>query len=326
MRRRRRQVVIGGALALAPFRAAWAQPAYKRLRIGLLLNEVPAEAVVALLKKPLAERGYEEGLHYTLHIRSAQGHKERLDALAGELVAAQVDLIVAPLNPEIAAARRASSALPIVMMFAAAPVETGLVASLARPGGNITGTTTNAPELPGKMIEVLRDAVSGVKRLAVLFDPEFPGMGLYRHEAERAAMAMGIAAQFRAVRTSEDLTASLDRLGRDRPDALFVSMTGPMVVATSKIIAFAAQQRLPALYSTRGPVTHGGLLSYAPDFQAMARRNAAMIDRILKGARPADIPVEEPARFMLSINLKTAGALGLKIPQSLLLRADEVIE
>lgn len=326
MTRSGRRAVVAAAVSLVALRGAWAQQPGRVWRIGLLLNEIPAQAVLALLAPPLAELGYAQGRDYTLQVRSAQGHSDRLDALARELLAAKVDLIVAPLNAEIAAARRASATVPIVMMFAVAPVETGLIASLARPGGNVTGTATNAPELAGKMIEVLRDAVPGLRRLALLAEPDFPGMNLYMQQSERAAAAIGLQARFHPVRTADELPEVLERLARDRPDAMLVSMTGPMVAGSAKVVAFAAAQRLPALYSTRGPVTQGGLMSYSADFAAMARRNAAMIDRIFKGGKPADIPVEEPARFLLIINLRAARALGLAIPRLLLQRADEVIE
>jgi putative ABC transport system substrate-binding protein len=317
---------LAAGLLAAPL-AAWAQPASKVYRIGVLLSDIPwGRLALFFLRTPLHHLGYDEGRNLVFEVRSAQGHKDRLAALAAELIAHKVDLIVAPLNPEILAAKRATSTIPIVMIFASTPVESGLVASLARPGGNVTGTAVQSPELAGKMLEALRDAVPRLASAACLLEPEYPGIHLYRHQSERAAEAMGIRLTFVHVHTAAELDGALGLIAQDRPDALLVSMTGAIVAQYPRVIDFAARQRLPALYSTKGPVIDGGLMSYAADFAALARRSVAMIDRILKGARPADLPVEQPAKFELVINLRTAKAIGLTIPQSLLLRADEVIQ
>ena len=322
---RRRPLLTGVITCLATTGAALEQAARKVRRVGVLLNNIPWESL-AWVAAALREMGYEECRNLLLDVRSAQGHEDRLAALAAELVAARVDLILAPLNPEILAARRATSTIPIVMMYAVAPVETGLVASLARPGGNITGTATNAPELAGKMIEILHDAVPRMTLVTAMADPDFPGMALYSRASETAAAALAVRYKLLPVRTVADLEQSLALLERDRPDAILVAMTGVLIAEVRRVIEFAARQRLPALYSTRSPVADGGLVSYAPDFVALGRRTVATMAKILNGAKPADISIEQPNRFKLTINLKTARAMGLAIPQSLLLRADEVIE
>ena len=323
----RRNVVFASlGIGCAPI-SAWTQQIGKVWRIGVLLHNIRWEnSFDSWVKNPLKELGYEEGRNLQFELRSSQGQQSRLDGLAAELVAAKVDLILAPLNDEIQAARKATSTIPVVMMYGTAPVEVGLIASLARPGGNVTGTTTNAPELSGKMIEVVRDAVPRLRRLTSLADADYPGMALYGVQMERAAAALGIKVVFRNVRSVEDLDMALQEIERNRPDAISVGMTGAILANVRRVIEFAASRRVPAIYSIKSPVLYGGLMSYSADFGVMVKRNAWMIDRIFKGAKPADIPVEEPRQFELVINLKTAKALGLTIPQALLLRADEVIQ
>jgi len=321
----RRDTVVA-LLALAPSpHAVRAQQAKKVYRIGLLSLALPRESFVAIVSA-LRELGYEEGRNIVFEYRLAEGKEDRLPGLAADLVAKKVDLIVALVNPEILAAKRATSTIPIVMARSMAPVETGLIASLARPGGNVTGTTIQAPETGGKILEVLRDAVPRVSRVTTLSEPEFPGMELYRREAERAAKAMGIRLTPQPARNLAELEAAFALTARERPDALFVVPTGAIFTHRARVIEFAARQRLPAIYTSKQPVTEGGLISYAADRGALLRRCAAIIDRVRKGAKPADVPVEQPVKYELVINLKTAKAIGLTIPQSLLVRADEVIQ
>jgi putative tryptophan/tyrosine transport system substrate-binding protein len=320
---RRNTVVALIALGVAPF-AAWAQPVRKVFRIGLLSvypREFSAAIVVAL-----RELGYEEGRNIEFDYRFAEGKEDRLAGLAAELVASKIDLIIAPANPDILAAKRATSTIPIVMVRSLAPIETGLIASLSRPGGNVTGTTIQAPELAGKMVEVLRDAVPRITRVTVLWEPEFPGMELYRRESERAAGKMGIRLTLLPGRTLAEMEAGFAHVVRERPDALMVVLSGAIFTHRARVIEFATRQRLPAIYTSKLPVAEGGLISYASEPGALVRRTAAIIDRVLKGAKPADIPVEQPTKYELVINLKTAKAIGLTIPQSLLIRADEVIQ
>lgn len=320
----RRSVIAAGAALLSVADVVFAQTSGKVWRIGVLLHNFRFERL--RLRALLPEIGLEEGRNLVFEVRSTQGQLDRLDSLAAELVAAKVDLIVALNNTEILAAKRATPTIPILMLYAAAPVETGLVASLARPGGNVTGTTTNAPELAGKMVEVMRDMLPRMTRIAFLNEPDYPGMPLYQRSAERASAAYGITAQTLAVRAPADIDEALKSLERQRPDAVLVATTGTIVGNYRRIVEFMAVQRLPAIYSSSFAVQDGGLVSYSPNFAAMARRNLAMVDKIFKGTRPADIPVEEPAEFELVINLKTAKALGLAVANSILMRATEVIQ
>ena len=251
---------------------------------------------------------------------------QRFLDLASELVASKPDVLLGLTNPDVLALKRATSVVPIVMMYVSGPVETGLVTTLSRPGGNITGTTTNTFDVAGKMTQVLRDTVPGLSRITWLAEPDYPGMARYWKSASEAAAAMGVRATMAPVRSVPDLSVALANLERDRPDALGVSTTGVVTEHIVRIVEFAAQHRLPTLYSTAGAVSQGGLMSYGPDFAAINRRIASMVDKILKGAKPMDIPVEEPARFLLIINMKTARAIGLNIPKAVLLRADELVE
>jgi len=312
-----------GAYALAAPLAGHAQPGRRAHRIGALTLNTPRQGFIL---PPLHDLGYEEGRNVVFDYQFAEGQADRLPGLAADLVARKVDLIIAHTNAEALAAKRATSTIPVVFVLVNSPVELGLVASLARPGGNVTGTTIQAPELAGKMLEVLRDAVPRVHRVACLLEPDYPGMELYRRQTERAADVMGIRPAFLPVRTAGDLESALGLIARDRPDALLVSPTGAVFEHRARVIEFAGHQRLPAIYSIKLLVTEGGLMSYTADFAAVRRRCAAMIDQILRGARPADLPVEEPTKFELVINLKTAKALGITIPQSVLMRADEVIQ
>lgn len=318
MHMHRRSVVAAGAAMLSTPRALLAQPA-KVWRIGVLLHDIRFENF--RLRTMVGEVGLEEGRNFQWEVRSTGGQLDRLDSLAAELVAAKVDLIVAPNNSEIQAAKRATQTIPIVMMYAASPVESGLVASLARPGGNVTGTSTSAPELTGKMVEVLRDLLPRINRIAVLYEPDYPGMPAYQRSGERAAAAFGFKLETLAVRAPADVDSAFRLLERNRPDAIMVSMTGPVMLNWRRIVAFAAAERLPAIYSVGVPVSGGGLISYGPNFVALVRRTAVIVSKILKGTGPAEIPVEEPAEFELTINMKTANALGLTVPQALLMRA-----
>ena len=321
---RRDTVLALLALGILPF-PVWAQPAQKVYRIGLLSFALPREVFVGIIAA-LSALGYEEGRNVEFLYRLAEGRDDRLPNLAADLVENKVDLIVTILNPETQAAKRATSTIPIVMVLGMAVVETGLVASLARPGGNLTGTTIQAPEHGGKLLEVLRDAVPRVTRVTILWEPEFPGMELYRREAERAAQAMGIRLTLLPGRTLAELEAAFTLIVRERPDALYVVPTGAINTHRARVIEFAARQRLPAIYANIRSVAEGGLIGFAADQGALVRRTAAIIDRILKGAKPADLPVERPTRYELAVNLKTAKALGITFPQSLLLRADEIIQ
>jgi putative tryptophan/tyrosine transport system substrate-binding protein len=223
----------------------------------------------------------------------------------------QVDVIVTFLNQETLAAKQATTSVPIVMLFGVAPVEAGLVENLARPGGNVTGTTV-VPAAPGKYLELLKEAVPKLVRVAVLWDPSFPGFANLEVEARK----LGLTVAPVEVRRPADVEPALERIARDRPGALFVVPVGPILAHIQKIVDFAAQQHLPTMFPARSPVDIGGLMSYGYDRAALLRRGASYVDRILRGAKPADLPVEQPTKVELTINLKTAKALGLTIPPS----------
>lgn len=274
----------------------------------------------------LAPFGYEPGRNLIIDYQFAQGRADQLPALAAQLLAAKPDLLIGLLNDEIKELKQATTTIPIVMMYVAAPVETGLITSLARPGGNLTGTTTSTFEGAGKMMQVFKETVSSMSRVSWLADPDFPGMDQYGKHVEQVGDALGVRVTRIAVRTAADLDATLGAMERQRPDGIMVAMTGAAYLQVRRIIDYAARHKIPALYSIEPPVLLGGLMCYAPDFRVMAGQNGWQIDKILKGAKPSEIPVEEPAKFRLVLNMKTARAMGLVIPTSMLLRADEVIQ
>ena len=321
---RRDTLLASLALGVLPGLAG-AQPVQKVFRIGVLSRGRPREQALYIFSA-LRALGYEEGKNVVFDYRNAEGREDRLAVLAAELVASKVDLIIAPIYEEILAAKRATSTIPIVMLWAAAPVEFGLVASLAHPGGNVTGTTFNDPEWVGKILEVLRDTVPRLSRVAVLYAAGGLLMDTYVRITREAAVAMGIHLTLLPCSSDADFEAALAQIARERPEALYVATTGVVYTQRARVIAFAARQRLPAIYLTKELVTEGGLIAYTPDAAAVMQRAASIIDRILKGAKPADIPVEQPTRFELVINMKTARALGIRIPQMMMLRATELIE
>lgn len=312
-------LALGGAPLIGS-----AQPVGKVHKIGILSYTAP-RASFALFLTALRASGYEEGKNLAIEYRLAEGQLDRLPGLAAELVAARVDLIVAVTNPEILAAMRATASIPIVMLYSQVPVESGLVASLVRPGGNVTGTTIQGPETAGKILEVLHDAVPRAKKVAILWEPNYPGMELYRQATERAATAMGIRLTLLSGQNIGEIEASLAAIVKERPDALMIVPSGAIAIHRARVIEFAARQRLPAIYTFKTPVIEGGLISYSQNFGSLVARSASFVDRILKGAKPGDLAVEQPTTFELIVNMKTADALGLKIPDSVLIRADEVI-
>jgi len=264
-----------------------------------------------------------------IEYRSAEGKAERLPALAAELVALKVDVIVAGNTRAALAAKQATRALPIVFAAAADPVASGLVTSLARPGGNVTGLSFLAPELVGKCLEQLKQVVPGVSRVAVLWHPGILGERTEQDmlkEVEVAARALGVRVQFIEARGPADFDRAFSDMTRARAGALTVLTSAMFVSERRRLVDLAARNRLPTVFPWREGVDAGGLMSYGPDLADLFRRAATYVDKILKGAKPADLPVEQPTKFELVINLKTAKALGLTIPQSVLGRADEVIQ
>ncbi len=327
---RRCFLIAAGAILAAPF-AAEAQQAPKIARIGYLsVGRAPPPRLRDAFRQGLRDLGYVEGRNVVIEHRSAEGKTELLPALTAELVALKVDVIVTAGGTTAAlAAKQATRSVPIVFIGVGDPVSSSLVSSLARPGGNITGLSLLFPELVGKCLEQLKQAVPGVSQVAVLWQP---GAVPERSEKEiieqanAAARVLKVRLQFVEARSPADLDRAFSDMTRARVGALTVLST-PMLASERKRLAdFAAKNRLPTVFSFREYVDAGGLMSYGPDLADMSRRAATYVDKILKGTKPADLPVEQPIKFELVINLKTAKALGLTIPQSLLVRADEVIQ
>lgn len=315
-----------------------AQPAPRVHRLGLLLTGTPPDPNVEAFSEGLRELGYVEGRNIAIDYRWAGGRFELWPDLARALVGAKVDVIVTQSTPAAFAARRATTTIPIVMAFAADPVGTGLVASLPRPGGNVTGLTTLAPTLSAKRLEILKEIFPRASRIAVLRisrptntpADELLWKGaedLFWSETERAGQALGL--QLLPVKASrpDQYRDAFVTFGRGKADAL-VTLGDFVLTASqrSEIVALAFQSKLPAIYQGKESVDLGGLISYGPSLPAMHRRAASFVDKILKGAKPADLPVEQATKFDLVVNLKTARALGLTIPQPVLVRADQVIE
>jgi putative tryptophan/tyrosine transport system substrate-binding protein len=330
-------MIIRAALAaalvlglLASPLAAEAQQAAKIARIGYLHpNLAPGPHQHEAFRQGLRDLGYVEGRNVVIEYRDAEGKFERLPPLAAELVALKVDVIVAPNTLAALAVKQATRTLPIVFAVAADPVTSGLVTSLARPGGNVTGLSILSPELVGKGLERLKEAVPGVSRVAVLWQPGAVGERTERamlKEAEVAARTLGMRPQFIEARGPADFDGAFAEMTRARAGALTVLASTMFTLERRRLVDLAAKNRLPAVYISRESVDAGGLMSYGANLADNYRRAATYVDKILKGARPGDLPVEQPTKFDLVINLKTAKALGLKIPQSLLVRADEIIQ
>jgi putative ABC transport system substrate-binding protein len=320
---------LAGGLLTAPL-AAEAQQATKVARIGYLSPNLAASPHLReAFLQGLRDLGYVEGRNVVIEIRSAEGKFERLPALAAELVALKVDVILATGTPASLAAEHATRTLPIVFVAAADPVTSGFVTSLARPGGNITGLFNLAPELVGKCLEQLTQAVPGVSRVAALWQPGGQGERMDKDmlkAADVAARALGVRVQFVEARGPTDFDRAFSDMTRAGAGALTVLPSPMFLSERRRLVDLAAKNRLPAVYPSRESVDAGGLMSYGPDLADLFRRAATYVDKILKGAKPSDLPVEQPTKFELVINLKTAKALGLTIPQSVLGRADHVIQ
>jgi len=320
------------ALALGTFSAPLALDAQqpgKVPRIGVLLPGSASDDSTALeaFRKGLRERGYVEGQSLIVEWRYAEGKLERLPALAAELVRLKMDVIVTASTPGAQAAKQATSTIPIVVATSGDPVGTGLVASLSRPGGNVTGLTHLAGlEIFGKRLELLKEVIPTVSRVAVLWNSTNPPEAAALRELQGAAQSFRVTLLPKDVRSSGEFETAFTAMTRERPDALLVIESALTFRHRGVIVDFATRQRLPTVFGDEDAAKAGGLLSYATSFPDLFRRAAVYVDKILKGARPADLPVEQPTRFELVINLKTAKALGLTIPQSILIRADHVIQ
>jgi putative ABC transport system substrate-binding protein len=319
-------VTLTLSLLAAPL-AVEAQPSAHVPRIGLLSIFAPAvgQSKAENFREGLREVGYMEGKNILIETRWAEGHRERFAELAADLVRMQVAVLVTDTTPVTLAAMQATHTIPIVIITSGDPVEAGLVASLARPGGNVTGLTFQAPALSGKRLELLKEAAPQTTLVAVLWNAANPSHVSFLRETEAAARALGLQLHAVEVRSPADLDRAFEAIARTRPSALITLADGMLVDNRTRIVAFAAQSRLPAVFPDRDFAEAGGLMTYGPNLAANFRRAAYYVDRILKGAKPADLPVEQPMKLELVLNLKTAQALGLTIPPTLLFQADEVI-
>jgi putative tryptophan/tyrosine transport system substrate-binding protein len=316
-------VVLLIALAFASVRLAEAQQAKKIPRIGYLtgVGSAPSKAFL----QGLHDLGYVEGKNISIEFRTTGGKSERLPELAAELVRLKVDAIVADTAGEVTAAKNATATIPIVMRGVADPIALGLVASLAHPGGNITGVATLAPELSGKRLELLKEVIPKLSRGAVL-TPLGEAFRTSRKEMEVAAQALGLQLQILRARGVNELEGAFDAAKKQRAEALVQAQATSLLPHQPRIIELAAKNRLPTMYFRRRSVELGGLMSYGREGLYADRRVASMVDKILKGTKPADIPVEQPMKFEFVVNLKTAQQIGLTIPPNVLVRADTVIK
>ena len=315
------------ALLAAPL-AAGAQVPGKVPRIGFLSTFSPADSPRWLqgFRQGLRDLGYTEGHNIAIEYRYAEGRLERLPDLAAELVRLKVDVIVSENTPASLAAKQATATIPIVMMIVGDPVGSGLVASLARPGGNVTGMSVQLPELDAKRLQLLKEVVPKASRVAVLWNPTSPITRPQFAEVKAAVQALRVQLESLEVRSPNDFEGAFQAATQRRAGALLVLADSLMVSQRTRVAALAAKSRLPSMSGVSEFAEAGGLMVYGPNVSDIARRAATYVDKILKGAKPADLPVEQPTKFDLVINLKTAKALGLTIPQSVLMRADQVIE
>jgi putative ABC transport system substrate-binding protein len=326
MRRRHFLTVLGGGAALWPF-AGLAQPASTLRTIGFL---VPGSRLshghrAMAFAHRLGELGWHEGRNVTIEYRWAEGRRERYSEIAAEFVRLNVTAIVTAGTEPVAAAKQVASVIPIVFATAGDPIGTGLVASLARPGGNITGLSMQQTDAAGKRLGLLREMVPDLRRLAIMANTASPLGALETREIQAAAHRLGIESVVSNVRQSADVGKAMEGI-KGRVDALYVVIDPVLTTNRVRIVTLAIASRLPIMALSREYVESGGLISYGPNIPEMYRRAADLVDKILRGTKPADIPIEQPTKFELVINLSTARAVGLSIPPSLLARADEVIE
>lgn len=329
MRERRTLVVSGGvALVALPYIVA-AQPTNKVVRIGYLTYGTALSArnaQIEAFRQGLRDLGWVEGVNYVIEFRYGENRPERFPELAAELVQMNVDVIVAGTEPVISAAKRATRTIPIVMTAAADPVGAGLVDSLAHPGGNVTGVTLFAPDLAAKRLQLLREAMPGLSRVAILWNGDNPGKAREAQATQRAVEQLGMGFHpFEVHGPEPGLERAFSTIAAKAQAVIALGDT-LMFVHRSQLQALAAKNRLPVIYEGRIFMDAGGLMSYGPDINDTNHRAAYYVDKIIKGAKPADLPIEQPTKIELVINLKAARALGMTIPQSLLLRADEVID
>ena len=322
--KRRKFLIATGALLAAPF-GANSQPREKIYRIGYILTAVTEHATRAF-EQGLRELGYVEGRNIVFERRYAGGKQELLPQLAAELVRLNVDIIVTGANPVVAAVKQATATIPVVMTNSRDPVGSGFIASLARPGGNITGLAGDpTPEILGKNVAFLKEAVPKTSRVALLRNPLAPAAEIYTEVIERAGQKLGLRMRILEIRGRDELESAFAAMARDGIDAVVVHSDPVLFTARAQLVALTIKHRLPSMYPLREYVDAGGLMSYGADLADNFRRAAVYVDKILKGAKPGELPIEQPTRFEFVVNLKTAKAFGLTIPQSVMARADEVI-
>jgi putative tryptophan/tyrosine transport system substrate-binding protein len=326
MRRREFITLVGGAAAAWPL-VAWAQQAGKLPTIGFLRANIQSgtDHLIADFVQRLGELGWIEGRNVAIEYRWSEGRRERLPEIVAEFVRLKVDVMVLEGTAATLAAKQATSVIPIVFPVSGDPLGTGLVASLARPGGNITGLSIQQTDLNGKRLELMREVLPGLRRLAIMANVEAPIAVLDMREVQAAAQTLGFEVATLEIRRAEDIPPGFERLN-GRADALYVCGDPLLDTNRVRINMLALAARLPTMHGVREYVEAGGLMSYGPSFRSLFRRTADFVDKILRGTKPADIPVEQPTKFEWVINLKTAKALGLDLPTDLLARADEVIE
>jgi putative ABC transport system substrate-binding protein len=325
IRRAALAVALGFSL-LTPL-VAGAQPAPSSRHIGVLLNAFsPEDQAPQAFRQGLRDAGYSVGGDVVIEWRAAHGDRRRLPALAADLVQRKVAVIVVDSTPGAQAAKNATSTIPIVLALVVDPVGSGLVVSLQRPGGNITGLSMMTPELAGKRLQLLKEAIPSLTRVGVLRNPDFAFHAQVVKELRAAAPSLSIELSFADARTPEEFGPALSVVSRARAQALYVIEDSLFLNSRTTLLKLASQARLPVTYGERHFAEDGALVSYGPNFGDLFYRSAGYVHKILRGGKPADLPVEQPTKFELVINLKTSKALGLTIPPSLLLRADEIIQ
>jgi putative ABC transport system substrate-binding protein len=328
LKRREFITLIGGVVGASLPRRGLAQQGAKPSRVGYLggASGPGGQALAACFRAGLRDLGWVEGRSIEIEYRWAGGVLERYALLSDELVGSKPDLLVATSTPGAQAAQRATRQIPIVFIAVSDPVASGIVSSLARPGANITGVSNFLPATTGKLLEFLKTLVASASRIGVIYNPDNHGKLLEFRELQDAAVTMNVAIEPLSVRSSGDLDATFETIARLRCDGLIALLDGVTLANRSRIAQFAERGRLPAIYQVREFVEAGGLMSYGLNYCRHFRRAAVYADKVLRGARPAELPVELPTSFELTVNMKTAKAIGLPIPESFLLRADEVFE
>jgi len=326
--RRQLLAVLGGAAAAWPLAARAQQP--KIIRLGYLDPQRPSDPIAANLRRQfllgLRDLGYVEGRHFKMEDRSADGQLDRLSNLATELARLPVDMFVVGGDAPIIAAMRASDTIPIAMTLAADPIRSGFIESLAHPGGNVTGMSALASDMAGKRLELLKEAVPRAQRVAVLWNSDNPSKVAEWGETQEAAGTVGLALRSVEARSRDELETALAAIGKNLPDAMLTFAEGLTISLRQRIGTFALANRLPMISELREFAEAGGIATYGVNRADLWRRTATYVDKITRGAKPADLPVEQPTRFELIINLNNAKAIGLDVPPTLLARADEVIE